>query len=127
MDIKRKMEIKIKKQIWNASPNGLKCRMRSNLLKYKVNLDNFEEDYKRHLSIINCESCYCLLTRDKYTKSTTKQFDHNHITSYYRNTICSKCNLYRGLVDKRYKLVLNEFKFIFNLPKIFKVAEKRLS
>ncbi len=112
------MESKTKKQLWNQSENGLKCRMKSNLRKYKVNLTNFEEEYERHLSITNCESCYCILTRDRYTKKTTKTFDHNHITGYYRNTICNKCNIYRGQVDKRYKLVINELKFIFNLPSI---------
>ena len=75
----KKEHVKLTKQLWNKTPNGMKCSFRCNLKKYKVKLDNFEEDYKRHSLITNCESCYCKLTRDRYTKATTKTFDHNHI------------------------------------------------
>jgi hypothetical protein len=60
-----------------------------------VNIDNFEEIYKRYLETTNCDNCNVLLTKDRYNTITTKCLDHSHTTGEFRNILCNLCNMRR--------------------------------
>ena len=104
---------KIKK--YNESEHGIKINKKHEWKRHGVNIDDFEEMYKRHISITNCEVCNCLLTIDKKITPTTKCLDHNHITGYYRHTICNNCNVDRGIIDKKYRMVIKELECLVRL------------
>jgi len=99
---------------YNNSEKGIKANTKSEWKRHGINIDYFHEVYDRHINIINCEVCNCILTKDKYLKPTTKCIDHNHITGYYRHTICNSCNLKRGFIDSNYLQVIKELKNILS-------------
>tara|TARA_R110000796_G_C14268583_1_gene400954 strand:+ start:116 stop:529 length:414 start_codon:yes stop_codon:yes gene_type:complete len=67
----------------------------------------------------HCYDCSVELTIGKSKNGAkTKNADHNHVTGYYRNTICMRCNFQRQYVDRKYANVLLEMKTIHNLPKV---------
>ena len=57
-----------------------------------LNMDNFEEIYKRYISTTHCDLCNVELTEDKITTKTTRVMDHSHITGEFRNVLCHSCN-----------------------------------
>ncbi len=57
-----------------------------------LNMENFEEIYKRYLSTTHCDLCKVELTEDKRMTKTTRVMDHSHITGEFRNILCQSCN-----------------------------------
>jgi len=69
----------------------------------------------------NTKECYnCNKKLIHNTRGSTKVcMDHNHITGYFRNVLCNKCNCERGKIDLKYKYVLQELKYHFKkLPNV---------
>lgn len=55
-----------------------------------LNMENFEEIYKRYTMAIFCDICECVLEGNGNNK---KCMDHCHITGEFRNIVCHYCNL----------------------------------
>ena len=104
---------------YKNSEKGIKTITKSDWKRQRLNMDYFDEIYDRHITITNCEVCNCMLTKDKYIRPTTKCMDHNHITGYYRHTICNSCNINRGFIDANYLKVIKEFKNICKSKNVF--------
>jgi len=79
---------------------------------------NLEEVYDICLNTKECYICNKELIHN--TRGGNKVcMDHNHITGYFRNVLCSKCNIQRGYIDRNYINVINELKFHFKpLPNV---------
>tara|TARA_R100000951_G_C2639058_1_gene180276 strand:- start:777 stop:1301 length:525 start_codon:yes stop_codon:yes gene_type:complete len=75
---------------------GKKCQRKSTWKMNGLNMENFEEIYKRYLETTNCDNCNILLTCGKLKLATTKCMDHSHITGEFRNVLCLACNTRRG-------------------------------
>lgn len=103
---------------YRESENGMKLNKKSDWKRHGLNMENFDEIYDIHTKITHCESCGCELTNDKTMTPTTKCMDHNHITGYYRNTICNCCNIRRGHIDKNHLNVMKELKSIINIKSV---------
>ena len=106
------------KRLNSLRKHGLKVNKKHEWKRHGLNMDNFDDIYDRHINIINCEVCNCKLTIDKNIRPTTKCMDHNHITNYYRHTICNLCNIQRGFIDKKYLQVIQELRSIFKVKSV---------
>ena len=95
-----------------------KNRYRNRLIHWKQRglkyyPDNLNEEYEKEQ---NCEFCNKLLN--------INFMEHNHISGSFRGFTCSSCNTKLGNTDKYFIMSMNELKFIFNLPKIFKLINQ---
>ena len=79
---------------------------------------DLEEVYDIHMSTEFCNDCNVKLING--TSKNSRCADHNHITGYYRNTICMRCNFQRQYVDRKFINVLSELKTIHNLPLVLR-------
>ena len=79
------------------------------------------EVFEKYVNIDNCEVCSVKLLVGPKTAPTKKSADHNHITGYYRNTLCGKCNLGRQYIDRDYLNVIRELKTIQNPKPVFEI------
>ena len=61
-----------------------------------LNMENFEEVWKRYDETTNCDLCNVVLTIGKVNSATSKHMDHSHITGEFRNILCQTCNVRRG-------------------------------
>jgi len=68
---------------------GIKVSFKHKWKSRGLNMDNFEEIYKRYVETTNCDYCNVLLTNNK-------TMDHSHITGEFRNILCCGCNVRRG-------------------------------
>lgn len=68
-----------------------KCSWKKNGL----NMENFEQIWKRYCETTHCDNCNVLLTLG-ITGSFFKCMDHSHITGEFRNILCQTCNVRRG-------------------------------
>jgi len=92
-----------------------------NVRKLKGNL---EEVYDICLNTKECYICNKELIHN--TSGGNKVcMDHNHITGYFRNVLCNKCNSQRGYIDRNYINVINELKFYFKpLPNVLTTLQQ---
>ena len=55
-------------------------------------LGDYDKIYDKYISTTNCELCNVILTDGKTISSTTREMNHNHLTGYFINIICHRCN-----------------------------------
>jgi len=89
--LKKNNEYSKKSYIKNYE-NAIKNSRRKAWRTRGLNMDNFEEIYKRYLSTTHCDFCEVKLTEGKIRTNTTKCMDHSHITGEFRNILCCSCN-----------------------------------
>jgi hypothetical protein len=87
-------EINARKEYFKT-PEGQKTRTKTSWKRMGLNMKHFEIIYWLYLSTTKCDRCQCILTKDRYTTSTTKCLDHSHITGKFRNILCHSCNAKR--------------------------------
>ena len=86
---------------------------------FKGDLNEVFDEYMKSTHCFDC-SVEFKEREGKGTCATTKCADHNHVTGYYRNSICTRCNFQRQYVDKKYNYVLMELNTIHNMPTVLK-------
>ena len=66
-------------------------------------IGDYDKIYDKYISTTNCELCNVILTDGKPINTSTKNMNHNHLTGYFINIICHKCNQQndRQLIRKR--------------------------
>ena len=60
--------------------------------------DDYKALYNHYIKTSFCDFCRVKLTIDRFTKSTTKVVDHDHMITNapnFRNILCSSCNVSR--------------------------------
>ena len=83
---------------YKKSENGIKSHVISNWKKRGVINDDFNSLYEYYLNCKNCEECNVeLITGNK--GSNKKCLDHDHKTGEFRNVLCNRCNVRRGVKD----------------------------
>ena len=83
---------KVKANEYYQSENGKKSKTKDSWKRRGLNMENFDEIYKRYTMAIFCDICECVLEDGKPMKRNTKCMDHCHITGEFRNIVCSWCN-----------------------------------
>lgn len=83
------------KKEYLKTPEGKKNNTKASWKCMGLNMENFEEVYKRYCKTTNCENCGVLLTK-KGKNNTFKCMDHDHSTGEFRNILCHLCNRRRG-------------------------------
>jgi hypothetical protein len=56
-----------------------------------LNMDNFEEIYKKYIYSTHCELC-----NKEFPTTRDRHMDHNHATGEFRNIVCHKCNMLKS-------------------------------
>jgi len=79
---------------YSKTEAGIKCHKKATWKRSGLNMENFEEIYKRYCETTNCDNCNILLTTNK--KGAFKCMDHSHVTGEFRNILCVGCNVRRG-------------------------------
>ena len=70
--------------------NGIKSSLKNRWKSYGLNMENFEEIYKRYQDAIFCDICECVLQGNGRNR---KCMDHDHDTGEFRNVVCNYCNV----------------------------------
>ena len=78
---------------YRQSSNSKKTYRISKWKKRGLICDDYNLIYEKYLNTLNCDNCNCLLTIDRYLKSSTKCMDHDHNTGLFRNILCHSCNV----------------------------------
>jgi len=87
-------------QKWRKNTyNGKRITTISNWKTKKVKGDLYEI-YETWLNTSHCEVCNVELIQDNKS-SNRKIMDHDHLSGYFRNIICNRCNSHRQKVDNR--------------------------
>ena len=84
---------------YRASEKGMESKRINQWKKTGVKHDNFKELYKIWKEATNCADCDVNLVEGN-EKSNRKCLDHDHTTGLFRNIVCHKCNLQRGVIDR---------------------------
>jgi len=77
------------------------CKKIKRINKWKkrgVIYHNYDFLYNIYINTIYCDDCHCILTEDKYNKSTTRCLDHDHKINddeNVRGVVCNACNIKR--------------------------------
>jgi hypothetical protein len=87
------MKNMMKSKKYKQSPKGKKSDRIYNWKSRGLICDDYNLIYEKYLNTLNCDNCNCLLTIDKYLKSSTKCMDHDHNTGLFRNIVCHSCNV----------------------------------
>ena len=77
------------------SPEIKKNKLKNTWKTRGLNMENFEEIYKRYCKTTNCDNCGVLLTKHRKNNNTFKVMDHDHQTGEFRNVLCHLCNTRR--------------------------------
>ena len=76
---------------YRESDTGKKSKTRGRWKALGLNMENFEEIYKRYTDAIFCDICECVLEGNG---RNMKCMDHDHDNGEFRNIVCNYCNLY---------------------------------
>ena len=90
---------------WYNSENGNKSRHKKNWKRYGLNMNDFENTWKRYWNAIECEWCNIYFDFD-----IRKEMEHNHYTGECRGIVCKSCNMYQRSHDDKFKHVLIQLK-----------------
>ncbi len=115
---KHKQQIKLSKAKYRKTEKGKKNMMLDAWRKNNVKGD-LHKIYDEYINTNECYICNNNLISEK-AKYSLRNMDHNHITGYYRFTICRGCNIRLGKVDFNFRNVINELKMLNNLPIVIK-------
>ena len=99
--IKNKDRELLKDRRWYYNENGNKSRLKIFWKRYGLNMNNFENIWKRYWNAIECEWCNIYFDFD-----IRKEMEHNHYTGECRGIVCRSCNMYQRAHDDKFKRVL---------------------
>jgi len=80
---------------YRKTEKGYKQRKRHSWEQQGLNMDNFEEIFKRYYETDNCDFCGIKLVMGIKMCAVSKCMDHDHNTGEFRNILCSPCNTRR--------------------------------
>ena len=91
---KKKDEKKAYDIEYRKTDSGKKIRRISRWKVRGLICDDIDNVYNIYINAENCENCDVELVEGNFG-SNKKCLDHDHITGFYRNTICHGCNVRR--------------------------------
>jgi hypothetical protein len=91
---KKKDEKKAYDKLYRKTDDGKKIRRISNWRLRGLICDDVDAIYNIYINTENCEECDIELVEGMFG-ANKKCLDHDHLTGFYRNTICQTCNLKR--------------------------------
>ena len=83
---------------FRASEEGKRSACTTRWKKSGVKHDNFDELYKIYVETKVCADCNVILVEGN-KGNNHKCLDHDHTTGLFRDIICHKCNIHRGIAD----------------------------
>ena len=83
---------------FRASETGMKSMRITHWRQSGVKHDNFDELYDIWKAATNCADCDVNLIEGNIG-SNHKCLDHDHTTGLFRDIVCHKCNVHRGIAD----------------------------
>ena len=92
--IKNKDVICKRTKDYQKTPTGHKVMTKSQWKRMGLNMENFEDIYKRVMDTTHCDFCNVLLEIGKPSKHS-RCMDHCHKTGEFRNVLCNICNIKR--------------------------------
>tara|TARA_R110002153_G_scaffold167734_1_gene320471 strand:+ start:211 stop:669 length:459 start_codon:yes stop_codon:yes gene_type:complete len=87
-----KETIKEQKKEYQQTEKGKKKTIKANWKRNGLNMENFDEIYKRYTMAIFCDICECVLSDSKPRNNSSKCMDHDHDVGEFRNVVCHLCN-----------------------------------
>ena len=79
--------------------NGKKLISINRWKQYGVKHNNFDDLYKIWKEATNCADCDVVFVEGN-KGNNRKCLDHDHTTGLFRDIICHKCNIHRGVIDR---------------------------
>ena len=92
--IKNKDSICERTNNYQKTPIGHKVKTKSQWKRMGLNMENFEDIYKKVMNTTHCDFCNVLLEIGKPSKYS-RCMDHCHTTGEFRNVLCNICNIKR--------------------------------
>tara|TARA_R110000851_G_scaffold267791_1_gene420307 strand:+ start:279 stop:737 length:459 start_codon:yes stop_codon:yes gene_type:complete len=68
-------------------PSYHKSLIKDSWRRAGINIDNFQELYKRYINATECDKC-----KKTFVKRNQRCLDHDHSTGFFRHFLCRQCN-----------------------------------
>ena len=104
-----KQPIKDYVNAYRKTKKGARVRTITNIRRYEPGFTISEEDWDTHW---NATSCFVCSSDLPVGTDTRKHYDHEHGSSLYRGTLCSKCNQALGLLGDNIETITKLIQYL---------------